>query len=310
MVKLHAKGGNPKHIKYSLEVNPLVVKTYQGNNFLQWKWSITQTSIPFYTTTISRSSVYGSWAGYYEQAFQDLGKWSDLEDDTYGPVVGNHHQKSSKLLHWAGATMLLFYQWLPDFHLDLSSYMMELAAMLTPEEQGAVLYDNPDHFYVSPGSKDIRLDHADWADHNGEPNQRRTHTALAPATPRVGTMDAFILTHFPLELILVEGRMISGERRIDEHDQMLDILCANQMFLDMLSTIAEDAEEHNRACLHQLYFRLGEYLAHDLHSLCSKLTKRSKVLARNLNDAAAKPKENRSRQDDTTMDGSNGETGQ
>ena len=35
-------------------------------------------------------------------------------------------------------------------------------------------------------------------------------------------MDAFILTHFPLELILVEGRMISGERKIDEHDQMLE----------------------------------------------------------------------------------------
>ena len=315
--KSNPNNRNGANLKHHIEVNPLTVPLYQGNNYLQWKWYESQKTVQFNSTIISRSSVYGSWSQYYEPAFQDLGNWSDLADDTYGPVVGNHYNKPSKLHHWAGATMLLFHLWLPGFHIDLSSYMMELAATLTLEERGAVLYDNPVHFYVSPGSKDIRLDHADWAYQNGEPDQRGASTvlgpatlALGPATPRVGTMDPFILTHFPLELILVEGKMISGKRKIDGHDQMLDILCANQNFLDMLQAIAIDVEELTRACPHQLYFRLGGYLAHDMHSLCNKLKRRSRTLARKLNDAAAKPKENRSRQDDTTVDGSDGETGQ
>ena len=119
------------------------------------------------------------------------------------------------------------------------------------------------------------------------------------------TVDDFELTHFPLELILVDGKMISESRRINEHGSMIDILCANQNFIAMLEAIAAMAEKENRKCLHQLYFQLGVYFVSDLHSLCKRLKTRVKKL-----NANPKPTENRPRQDDTTMDGPSGEAGQ
>jgi hypothetical protein len=118
-------------------------------------------------------------------------------------------------------------------------------------------------------------------------------------------MDDFELTHFPLELILVDGKMISESRRIDDHNSMIDILCANQDFIAMLDAVAAMAEKENWKCLHQLYHQLGVYFVSDLHSLCKRLKNRAKKL-----NANPKPTENRSRQDDTTMDGSSGEAGQ
>ena len=118
-------------------------------------------------------------------------------------------------------------------------------------------------------------------------------------------MDSFELTHFPLELILVEGKMISDSRRINEHDSMLVILCTNQDFMAMLEVSASTAKKENRMCLHQLYFQLGGYFISDLHSLCKKLKNRARKLS-----AKPKPNENRPRQDDTTMDESSGEAGQ
>ena len=64
------------------------------------------------------------------------------------------------------------------------------------------------------------------------------------------TMDSFELTHFPLELILVDGKMISESRRINEHEGMIDILCANPDFIAMLEAVATMAEKENRKCLH------------------------------------------------------------
>ena len=53
--------------------------------------------------------------------------------------------------------MLLFYIWLPGFHLNLSLYMSELAKTLDPQTRcSRGWYDNPDHFYVSPGGIDTR----------------------------------------------------------------------------------------------------------------------------------------------------------
>ena len=118
-------------------------------------------------------------------------------------------------------------------------------------------------------------------------------------------MDDFELTHFPLELILADGRMILESRRIDGHEDMLDVLCANKRLIAMLEVIATMVEKENRKCLHQLHHKLGEYFVSDLHSLCKRLKNRAKKL-----NANSKPTENRSRQDDTTMEGSDGETGQ
>ena len=186
--------------------------------------------------------------------------------------------------------MLLFYLWLPGFHLNLSLYMSELANTLdlqTKRNRG--WYDNPEHFYVSPGGIDIRSE---------------VGSDLGTA-PRPMTMDDFELTHFPLELILADGKMIPESHRIDGHEDMLNVLCANKRLIAMLEVIATNVESQNRKCLHQLHHKLGEYFISDLHSLCKRLRNRAKKL-----NANSKPTENRSRQDDTTMDGSSGEAGQ
>ena len=115
--------------------------------------------------------------------------------------------------------MLLFYIWLPGFNLDLSLFMLELANTLDPQRRSRRdWYDNPDHFHVSPGGID---------------NRPEVSSDLGTA-PHPMTMDSFELTHFPLELILVEGKVISDSRRINEHESMLDILCTNQDFLAIL----------------------------------------------------------------------------
>ena len=119
------------------------------------------------------------------------------------------------------------------------------------------------------------------------------------------TMNDFELTHFPLELILVDGKIISESRRINNHEDMINILCANPRFIATLEVIAAMAEKENRKCLHQLYYQLGVYFISDPHSLCKWLKSRVKKLNANL-----KPTENRPCQDDTTMDGSRGEAGQ
>ena len=107
--------------------------------------------------------------------------------------------------------MLLFYFWLPGFHLDLSLYMLELANTLDLQTRcRRDWYDNPDHFYVSPGGIDTRPE---------------VGSDIGTAS-RPMTMDSFELTHFPLGLTLVDGRMISESRRINEHEDMIDILCA------------------------------------------------------------------------------------
>ena len=115
--------------------------------------------------------------------------------------------------------MLLFYLWLPGFHLNLSFYMSELAKTLDPQTRcSRDWYDNPDHFYVSPGGIDTRSG---------------VGSDLGSAE-RPMTMDSFELTHLPLELILVDGKMISESRRINEHEGMIDILCANPDLMAML----------------------------------------------------------------------------
>ena len=150
-------------------------------------------------------------------------------------------------------------------------------------------YDNPGHFYVPPGGIDTRPE---------------VGSDIGTAS-RPMSMDDFELTHFPLELILVDGKMISESRRIDDHNSMIDILCANPAFIAMLDAVAAMAEKENRKCLHQPYHQLGVYFISDLHSLCKRLKTRVKRLNANL-----KPTEHRPRQEDTTMDGSSGETGQ
>jgi len=187
-----ATGRATAKLKYNVEVNPLVVKEYQENNFLQWKWTSTaiHSSMPFISSPISRSSVYGPWAGYYEQIFLDLGQAPDLVDDNYGPAKCGNRKKPAQVKHFAGATMLLFYLWLPGFHLNLSLYMSELAETLDPQtRRSRDWYDNPDHFYVSPGGIDTRSG---------------VGSDLGSAE-RPMTMDSFELTHFPLELILIDG---------------------------------------------------------------------------------------------------------
>ena len=91
-------------------------------------------------------------------------------------------------------------------------------------------YDNPDHFYVSPGGVDTRPG---------------VGSDLGTAE-RPMTMDSFELTHFPLELILVDEKMISESRRIDDHNSMIDILCANPDFIAMLKAIATMAEKERK----------------------------------------------------------------
>ena len=168
--------------------------------------------------------------------------------------------------------------------------MFELANTLDPQTRcRRDWYYNPDHFYVSPGGVDFH---------------RGVGSDLGSAE-RPMTMDSFELTHFPLELILVDGKMISESRRINDHNSMIDILCANQEFIATLEVIGSMAEKENQKCLHQLYHQLGGYFVSDLHSLCKRLKNRAKKLHAN-----PKPTENRPRQDDTKMDGSSGEAGQ
>ena len=150
-------------------------------------------------------------------------------------------------------------------------------------------YDNPEYFYVSPRGVDIR---------------KEVGSDLGTA-PLPNTMDDFELTHFPRELILADGKMIPESRRIDGHEDMLDVLCANKGLIAMLEAISAMVEKENRKCLHQLHHKLGEYFLTDLQSLCKRLKNRARKL-----NATSKPTENRSRQEDTTMDGSSGETGQ
>ena len=51
-----ATGRTSAKLKFNVEVNPLVVKEYQENNFLQWKWTSTaiHSSMPFISSSISR----------------------------------------------------------------------------------------------------------------------------------------------------------------------------------------------------------------------------------------------------------------
>ena len=150
--------------------------------------------------------------------------------------------------------------------------MSELAETLDPQtRRSRDWYDNPDHFYVSPGGIDTCSG---------------VGSDLGSAE-RPMTMDSFELTHFPLELILVDGRMISESRRINNHEDMINILCANRRFIATLEVIAAMAEKENRKCLHQLYFQLGVYSVSDLHSLCKRLKTRVKKL-----NANPKPNEN------------------